>query len=65
MARLQEVDSEQLNGELPQPFPIEEQNILGGVSFLAEHESYHIGQMGYLRVQLGYKLIYDTMFENA
>lgn len=65
MGRLQEVGSEHLSGELPQPFPIEEQNILGGVSFLAEHESYHIGQMGYLRVQLGYRSIYDTMFDKA
>lgn len=65
MAQLESVDTNHLSGDLPQQFPIEEQNILGGLSFLAEHEGYHIGQIGYLRVQLGYKSIYKTMFADA
>ena len=29
-------------------------NIAGGIAFLAFHESYHVGQMGYLRRMLGH-----------
>ncbi len=40
----------------PAPFnlPISDKSILGGIAFLALHESYHAGQLGYLRRLLGY-----------
>lgn len=37
----------------PQSFPVEEPSVLGGIAFLAQHESYHIGQMGLLRKYAG------------
>lgn len=35
------------------PFPIADPTVLGGIAFVMEHESYHIGQMGLLRKILG------------
>ncbi len=46
MDRLQEED---LRRESPQEFPIEDGSILGGIAFLLQHESYHLGQLGFLR----------------
>ena len=34
-------------------FPIGDQTELGMIAFLAQHESYHVGQMAFLRRQLG------------
>ncbi len=36
-----------------QRFPVDDSTVLGGVTFLAQHESYHIGQMALLRKALG------------
>lgn len=33
----------------PQDFPIDDGTILGGIAFLVNHESYHLGQLGLLR----------------
>ena len=38
----------------PDDFPIDDPTILGAVAFLVQHESYHLGQLGLLRRQLGY-----------
>jgi uncharacterized damage-inducible protein DinB len=37
-----------------QTFPIEDKSMLGGITFLLHHESYHLGQLGLLRKQLGH-----------
>ena len=34
-------------------FPVSDASELGMIAFLAQHDSYHIGQMGFLRRQLG------------
>ena len=34
-------------------FPMEDSTELGLIAFLVQHDSYHIGQLGYLRRQLG------------
>ena len=34
-------------------FPIDDDTILGGITFLIHHESYHIGQIGFCRKYLG------------
>jgi len=34
-------------------FPTEDRSILGTMAFLAAHESYHVGQMGFIRKYLG------------
>lgn len=36
-------------------FPVDDNSKLGGISFLIQHESYHIGQLGFLRKSLGFK----------
>jgi uncharacterized damage-inducible protein DinB len=44
---------EVLNESSPQRFPIADDSRLGAIAFLAQHESYHIGQLGLLRRQAG------------
>ncbi len=34
--------------------PVEDNNVLNGIAFLAMHDSYHIGQLAYIRRLLGY-----------
>ena len=34
-------------------FPVDDKTLSGGIAFLLQHESYHIGQMAFLRRQLG------------
>jgi uncharacterized damage-inducible protein DinB len=52
--RLDELTDDDLAGPTSQRFPGVEPTVLGGVAFLIQHESYHIGQLGYLRKMLGY-----------
>jgi len=35
------------------PYPVDDTTAFGGVSFLLQHEAYHIGQLGLLRRALG------------
>jgi uncharacterized damage-inducible protein DinB len=51
--RLAHVDGKFLNGDPPLQFPIDDDTVLGGVAFLIQHESYHIGQLGFIRKYLG------------
>lgn len=37
----------------PHPFPVADPSRLGGLAFLLQHESYHLGQLGLLRRMLG------------
>ncbi len=37
-----------------QKFPVGDPTVLGAAAFLAQHESYHVGQMALLRKGLGY-----------
>lgn len=46
---LEEVGLEQLEAEAPHDFPITDSTVLGAVAFLAEHEAYHLGQLGLIR----------------
>ncbi|MHC4944255.1 MAG: DinB family protein [Planctomycetota bacterium] len=44
----------------PQSFPVADRTVLGGVAFLAQHESYHLGQLGLIRKALGHEgMSYD------
>lgn len=38
----------------PASFPTPDGTLMGAVAFLIQHESYHLGQLGLLRRQLGY-----------
>ncbi|MCC6964297.1 MAG: DinB family protein [candidate division Zixibacteria bacterium] len=58
-AHLSQLDEAALAGALPFKFPTREQNVLAGLSFMAMHESYHVGQMSSLRKHLGLESLYE------
>jgi hypothetical protein len=47
--RFGELAERELKLELPGKFPVDDPTLLGGMVFLAQHESYHIGQLAILR----------------
>ncbi len=47
------LDNEAILKQLTNKFPIEDRTVLGGITFLLEHESYHIGQIGFIRKYFG------------
>ncbi len=51
--RFEELSDAMLSEESGLPFPVESKSLAGGVFFLLSHESYHIGQMAYLRRVFG------------
>ncbi|GMV06870.1 MAG: hypothetical protein AMXMBFR53_31450 [Gemmatimonadota bacterium] len=53
-AALDGISSEALDAEAKARFPIGDPSVLGMVAFLAQHDSYHIGQLAFLRKHLGY-----------
>ena len=56
-AHLQSVLGELTGDELDEPnvhrFPVDDTSRLGMVAFLVQHDSYHLGQVAFLRRQLG------------
>ena len=42
-----------MSAPAPRDFPVPDKTIRGAINFLAYHEAYHLGQMGYLRKWLG------------
>jgi uncharacterized damage-inducible protein DinB len=53
MNALHRADEEDLAKSTSTRFPIGDESMLGAVVFLAQHESYHIGQLGFIRKELG------------
>lgn len=53
-AHLEHLTDDDLALGSEQQFPVDDPTILGGITFLLHHESYHIGQLGLLRKLLGY-----------
>ncbi len=53
-ATLLELTEEQAARDVGSKFPIDVPGALGAVVFLLHHESYHVGQLGLLRRQLGH-----------
>lgn len=51
--RLARLTAAELRAPSPQSFPIDDASVLGGLAFLIQHESYHLGQLGLLRKCLG------------
>ena len=47
------VGPELLNEAAPHEFPVNDSSKLGALAFLAQHEAYHIGQLGIVRRILG------------
>ena len=52
--RLGELTDTDLDADSGRDFPNRDRTVIGGLSFLCLHESYHVGQLGYLRVLLGH-----------
>jgi len=55
LVHLSQVEPAVLYAKSPHSFPIEDKSVRGALAFFVYHESYHIGQMGYLRKMLGYE----------
>lgn len=53
LAALEAVDAETLDGPPPFQFPIGDPTLLGGITFLVQHDTYHIGQLALLRKHWG------------
>ncbi len=47
--RFESLTEAEIGEKSAQPFPIDDDTVLGGIAFLIQHESYHIGQLGFLR----------------
>jgi uncharacterized damage-inducible protein DinB len=47
--RLGAATAEQLDADAPIDFGTDDKSLLGGIAFLLHHESYHAGQLAYLR----------------
>ena len=54
LEHLAEMTTAELDAESPTQFPTEDRSILGGITFLAFHEAYHLGQMGLVRKYFGF-----------
>ena len=50
---LENMTEERLAAEPPFKFPVADRTCAGAVTFLAQHESYHVGQLALLRKGLG------------
>ena len=46
---LESLSEEQLQRPSPRQFPVKDRSLLGALSFLIQHETYHIGQLSLLR----------------
>ncbi len=53
----------QLLAEADLPIPLGDPSLLGGLSFIQWHEAYHIGVIGLLRVQWGYRPTHELALE--
>jgi hypothetical protein len=52
--RLASLTEEEMARESEQEFPISDRSVLGGLAFLLQHESFHIGQLALIRRILGF-----------
>lgn len=52
--RLVSLTDEEIERESEQEFPIGDRSVLGGIAFMLQHESFHIGQLAFIRRLLGF-----------
>ena len=52
--RFGELSDLELKERAPVEFPVGDGTVLGGIAFLLQHESFHIGQLAFLRKMLGH-----------
>jgi uncharacterized damage-inducible protein DinB len=50
---IEALESTKLAEPAPREFPVRDPSLLGAITFLLQHEAYHIGQLGLLRRELG------------
>lgn len=50
---LENMTDERLAAEPPYKFPVQDKTFAGALTFMAQHESYHVGQLAMLRKGLG------------
>lgn len=53
-AALESVDDARWSAPSPRSFPVADHSLRGAIAFSAFHETYHVGQLAYLRRALGY-----------
>jgi hypothetical protein len=51
--RFDKLTDTDLDRASPQSFPIDDKSLLGGIAFLLQHESFHLGQLALLRREFG------------
>ena len=51
--RMADMKDSQLAQTPGQRFPVGDRTVLGGIAFLVQHDSFHLGQLAQLRSQLG------------
>ena len=52
--RLEELTDDDINRKLESKLPVDDDTMLAAISFFSLHESYHVGQLSYIRRQLGF-----------
>ena len=53
LASVKKAGPGQLNGPAPHDFPVTDSSVFGAITFLAQHEAYHIGQLAFVRRAVG------------
>jgi hypothetical protein len=56
---LADIPTVDLDAESAASLPTEDRSMLGGIAFLAFHEAYHVGQMGFVRKYLGFSPVVE------
>ncbi len=59
LEHLADIPTVDLDAESAASFPTEDRSLLGGIAFLAFHETYHVGQMGFVRKFLGFSPVVE------
>lgn len=54
LTRFGELSEDELAASIEPNFPGQEKTVFGAIAFLSFHESYHVGQLAYVRRLLGY-----------
>ena len=54
---IENADEKALSAKSQYQYPVEDQTIFGGITFLCFHEAYHIGQIAYIQKTLGYTTV--------
>jgi hypothetical protein len=53
LARFEQLGDAELDAAVEGSYPVELPGLMGALSFFAMHDSYHLGQLGFLRAALG------------